>query len=84
MKDPKNIIEFRKRRIQSGKNARVYGSILYIATVIIYFIIEDVELFSLLPLFIFFYFMMILLISLRLNMERKKLSKLLNENENSK
>ena len=58
MKDRANLIKFRKRRIQSGKNARLYGSILYIATVIVYFIIqdEDVEVFSLLPLFIFFFF----------------------------
>ncbi len=82
MKDPTSLIEFRKRRIQSGKNARLYWSILYIASVIIWFIIKDVEVLPSLPLFIFLYLMTVFLMSLRLDMERKKLSKLLkNENE---
>jgi hypothetical protein len=77
MKEPTDLIEYRKRTIQSGKNARLYGSILYFAVWTILFITED---YNSLPMMIFMMFFGFLImfawINTRLYFERQKLSRL--------
>lgn len=77
MKNIDNMIEYRKRRIRSGQRARTYGSLFYIISMIILFLIEEVELYPLILFLVFIYFLMIGLMTARLNIEKSKLDKLL-------
>lgn len=83
MNEPKTLIELRKRRIKSGKNFRIYGSIFFWLVNIIVMIIDDVEVFPLVLILVIIWFVMISLMTIRIFNEEMKLSRLLDNEKNN-
>ncbi|MCF7924859.1 MAG: hypothetical protein K9L64_07145 [Candidatus Izimaplasma sp.] len=81
MKMAKNLIEFRKRRIQNGKNARFYISILFLVITIGIPIFDRDTFPIIIPIMIFFYLVFIVLINVRIYFEESKLKLLMREHE---